>query len=58
MDYRKTIDFIKSVYGNQNIVPLAVPVFIGNEKKYLNECFDIDHRTRAFRNHRKKGMTN
>ena len=40
MDYPKTIDFIKSVYGNQEFTPLAVPVFRGNEKAYLNECID------------------
>lgn len=39
-DYKNTIDFIKSVYGNQDFIPLAVPRFIGNEKKYLNECID------------------
>ena len=39
-DYKNTIDFIKSVYGNQEFTPLAVPVFAGNEKKYLNECID------------------
>ena len=39
-DFKKTIDFIKSVYGNQEFTPLAVPVFAGNEKKYLNECID------------------
>ena len=39
-DYSKTIDFIKSVYGNKEFTPLAVPVFAGNEKKYLNECID------------------
>ena len=39
-DFSKTIDFIKSVYGNQEFTPLAVPVFAGNEKKYLNECID------------------
>ena len=39
-DYSKTIDFIKSVYGNQEFTPLAVPVFVGNEKKYLEECID------------------
>lgn len=38
--YEKTINFIKGLYGNQNFTPLAVPVFIGNEKKYLNECID------------------
>lgn len=39
-DYRRTIDFIKSVYCSQEFVPLAVPVFVGNEKKYLEECID------------------
>ncbi len=39
-DYKKTIDFIKSIYGNHEFTPLAVPVFIGNEKKYLSECVD------------------
>lgn len=39
-DFSKTIDFIKSVYGNQEFTPLAVPIFAGNEKKYLNECID------------------
>lgn len=38
--YNKIIEFIKSVYGNQEFTPLAVPVFAGNEKKYLNECID------------------
>ncbi len=39
-DYSKTIDFIKSLYGNQEFTPLSVPVFVGNEKKYLEECND------------------
>lgn len=39
-DYKKTIDFIKSVYGNKDFTPLAVPLFVGNEKTYLNECID------------------
>lgn len=39
-DFKNTIDFIKSIYGNQEYTPLAVPVFVGNEKKYLNECID------------------
>ena len=39
-DYKNTIDFIKSVYGNKDFTPLAVPVFAGNEKAYLNECID------------------
>ena len=39
-DYSKTIDFIKSLYGNQEFTPLSVPAFVGNEKKYLEECID------------------
>ena len=38
--YEKTIIFIKELYGNQEFTPLSVPKFIGNEKKYLNECID------------------
>ena len=37
--YEKTIEFIKELYGQEN-VPLAIPKFIGNEKIYLNECID------------------
>ena len=39
-DYKNTIDFIKSVYGSKEFTPLAVPVFQGNEKAYLNEGID------------------
>ena len=38
--YEKTISFIKDLYGNQDFVPLSVPKFIGNEKKYLDDCID------------------
>lgn len=38
--YEKTIEFIKELYGNPEFVPLSVPKFIGNEKKYLEECID------------------
>ena len=38
--YQNVIGFIKDMYNNQEFVPLAVPVFVGNEKKYLNECID------------------
>lgn len=37
--YQKIVDYIKDLYG-QDFVPLSVPQFIGNEKKYLNECID------------------
>ena len=38
--YKKTVDFIKDLYGGEDFIPLAVPVFIGNEKKYLDDCID------------------
>ena len=38
--YQNVIDFIKDLYNSQEFVPLAVPRFIGNEKRYLNECID------------------
>lgn len=40
MSYKKITDFIHDLYGGCDYVPLSVPVFIGNEKKYLNECID------------------
>ena len=40
IEFKKVTDFIHDLYGAQDFVPLAVPVFIGNEKKYLNECID------------------
>lgn len=39
-DFKKVIDFIHNLYNSQDFVPLSVPKFIGNEKKYLNECID------------------
>ena len=38
-DNKKVIGFIHELYGS-GFVPLSVPKFIGNEKKYLNECID------------------
>lgn len=37
-----TIQFIKDYFGEE-VVPLHTPVFIGNEKKYLNECIDTTY---------------
>lgn len=34
------IQFVRSLYPNQNPVALHAPVFLGNEKKYLNDCID------------------
>lgn len=39
-DYSRTIAFLKELYGNQDFTPLSVPQFLGNEKKYLEECID------------------
>jgi aminotransferase in exopolysaccharide biosynthesis len=38
--YRDIITFIHNLYGNDELIPLHSPCFIGNEKKYLNECID------------------
>lgn len=40
MEYNQVISFIKKVYDTDGFVPLSVPKFIGNEKKYLEECID------------------
>ncbi len=39
-EYKQIVDFIKGWYGTEEFVPLSVPKFVGNEKKYLNECID------------------
>lgn len=38
--YQNVIGFIKELYGNADFVPLSAPKFIGNEKKYMEECID------------------
>jgi len=38
--YEDTISFIRSIYGYEQFIPLNEPQFIGNEKKYLNDCID------------------
>jgi len=41
MTYNKKItDFIHDLFGGGDFIPLSAPVFLGNEKKYLNECID------------------
>ncbi len=37
---QKIVDFIKQTFNAQEFVPLHEPRFIGNEKKYLNDCID------------------
>ena len=38
--YHDVVNFIKSIYKTEDFIPLHAPVFIGNEKKYLEECID------------------
>lgn len=40
MEYEKITDFIHQLFGTEETVPLHAPLFIGNEKKYLEECID------------------
>lgn len=40
LHFQESIDFIKSLYPNQDFIPLHEPKFIGNEKKYLMETID------------------
>lgn len=34
------VDFIKQTFNTNEFIPLHEPRFIGNEKKYLNDCID------------------
>ena len=39
--YSQVIDFIRQTFHQPDgIVPLHAPCFVGNEKKYLDECID------------------
>lgn len=38
--YESVINFIQDTYKTKNFIPLHEPKFVGNEKKYLNECID------------------
>lgn len=40
MEYNQITDFIHQLFGTEDTVPLHAPLFIGNEKKYLEECID------------------
>jgi len=34
------VEFIQGIYNTKDFIPLHEPRFIGNEKKYLNDCID------------------
>jgi len=38
--FQDTVDFIQATFRTTKFIPLHEPKFIGNEKKYLNECID------------------
>ncbi len=38
--YSKFVNFVKETFGTNDFIPLHEPRFVGNEKKYLNECID------------------
>ncbi len=38
--FQETVDFVQDVFKTKEFIPLHEPRFIGNEKKYLNECID------------------
>jgi aminotransferase in exopolysaccharide biosynthesis len=38
--YNNLVGFIQNIYHTKEFLPLHEPRFIGNEKKYLNDCID------------------
>jgi aminotransferase in exopolysaccharide biosynthesis len=38
--YSLVVDFIQNIYNTKEFIPLHEPRFIGNEKRYLNDCID------------------
>jgi perosamine synthetase len=38
--FEDVISFIQDTYKTKEFIPLHEPKFVGNEKKYLNECID------------------
>src|SRR5690606_32947135 len=38
--FDEIIEFIRDTYKTEEFIPLHEPRFIGNEKKYVNECID------------------
>jgi len=38
--YSSVVEFIRGVFNTTEFIPLHEPRFVGNEKKYLNDCID------------------
>uniref|UniRef100_UPI0040481126 LegC family aminotransferase n=1 Tax=Algoriphagus sp. TaxID=1872435 RepID=UPI0040481126 len=43
MDFKNIISFVKEKFPGRDIIPLHMPVFIGNEKKYLIDTIDTTY---------------
>ena len=41
--FNEFVNFVRGIYGAKKIIPLHEPKFIGNEKKYLNQCIDTNY---------------
>ena len=37
---KEIVSFIRDTFNSKDFIPLHSPIFIGNEKKYVNECID------------------
>ena len=37
---QKFVEFVQNLYKTKDFIALHEPVFVGNEKKYLNDCID------------------
>ncbi|SHN01833.1 aminotransferase, LLPSF_NHT_00031 family [Cyclobacterium lianum] len=40
MEYNRVINFIRSIFETSDFVPLHVPLFNGNEQRYVNDTLD------------------
>lgn len=38
--FKEFVDHTRSIYNSTEFIPLHAPLFVGNEKKYLEECID------------------
>jgi aminotransferase in exopolysaccharide biosynthesis len=38
--FKQVVEFIRGLYNTNDFIPLHEPKFIGNEKKYFEECID------------------
>ena len=41
--YKDVVKFIRKQFNTDDYIPLHVPVFIGNEKKYLLDCIETGY---------------